>query len=798
MMQRATVLLVILSALGFACGRGDSDVSQAELEHARELVRLGRFEEAVAPLTRLHRADPTDYEISHLYGLALLQTDNAGMAIWPLRTAAQHPGHEVEDGLLLARALSTSAVPMDALRVVDELLERSPNDIALWSLRAKVNQSLRFDEEALSDCEVMLELDENRADAMLCQIDSLTKLGRGGEAESLVLEGLRRLDESKSAAPVMKARFCQKSAELAEALHPVDEAADRWLDCAETHPQAVELVKRAVAFLDANDRADVATQLMKSALTKGGAEFALVEALSLRYEAASQDALAREVLERATRTRGIARAAWIALADFHRRRDEFDMAIAAMEKGLADREELPALLVAQYADDLVQARRFEVAESVIEELPDHPMVPFLRGRMQLLQGDSESALATLAKGLELWPDNPTARFLAGEAALQLGDVDRAIREYRDSLRAGAGFTEAPLRLAKLHEAEGNLSAALIALAHRSKDIPDDIETRRALLRVARRAGRADVAQEQIDALATLPDASAVLAVESARNTASFVGTAAAIDEIRASGADLSDPRNVELLETLVELLVVADEGDEALEIADRARRANPDDPAYWESQASALIASDRSRDEARDALSRAIALEPTRSSALRGLALLSADPVVAIELLDRAQANNSEDQRDAWQAVLRLIESGGDEFEISSRLESILRLDPTHGPAAAGLAERVAKNPDGQERAIELADRAMRFGGGPPAFLLRARLATRTGDLTAARRILRRLDSARPADPTVRLGLAEGYLEAGDERRAAAILRSLQETDDRALANSARDLLAQLERNDEG
>lgn len=782
--------LMLLAFLLVGCDQADS---LPDLENARELIRLGKFEEAVAPLTRLHYEDPADYEICHLYGLALLETNNAGMAVWPLRAAARMRGHELEDGLLLARALSTSAVPMDALEVVDGLLERAPNEIALWSLRAKVNQSLRFDEEALSDCEVMLELDENRADAVLCQIDSLIKLDRPEEAEAIVLEGLRRLEEAESAPAFMKARFCQKSAELAQALHSEEETADRWVECAGKFPRAIDLVKQAVEYLDASGRGERADRLLREAVDAEASEFALVEALAARYEAQGDEASAQAVLEQATSQPGIARTAWIALADFHRRRDRFEPAILAMERSMADQEELPVLLVAQYADDLIQAGRFEAAELTIERLPDHPMVAFLRGRIQLLEGDAEAALATLAEGLELWPDNTTARFLAGEAAYALGDVDRAISEYRDSLRSGAGFTRAPIRLARIHEAEGNLSAALIALAHRSKDIPDDIETRRELLRIARRARRPDVAQEQIAALAKISGTQEIVAVESALNTASFMGIERAIGEIRESGADLDAESNADLLSVYVEFLVDSGAEEEALDSATRAVEANPDDPRFLEILAMALSVSNDARADARGALSRAVELAPERPTALRGLALLTDDPAEAVALFDRAQENNDEDQRDAWQAVSRLDAVRGDEAEIAARLESIVRADPTHASAAAKLSRMMAANPGNMDRAILLADRAMRFGGGPEAFLLRAELAKQVGDTATVRRILGRIDAARPPDPAVQLAVAEGFLDVGDTRRARRLLERLRDSDDPGVATSAADVLERME-----
>ena len=110
MRRLATVLLAML--LGCA-PRMDE-----RIEYARALADDSRFEEMIPLLTTMHYEGPEDPEINHLYGLALLRTQNSGMAVWPLRRAASSPGREVEDGLLLAEALARGSFPFDAIGAI--------------------------------------------------------------------------------------------------------------------------------------------------------------------------------------------------------------------------------------------------------------------------------------------------------------------------------------------------------------------------------------------------------------------------------------------------------------------------------------------------------------------------------------------------------------------------------------------------------------------------------------------------------------------------------------------------------
>src|SRR5262245_15069766 len=103
------------AALAFGIALGCRPDMQERLDEARLLTERGRFDEAVPVLTELDYEDPRDPEVNHLYGLALLRTRNAGMAVWPLRAAARTPGREVEDGLLLAEALARGSEPVGAV-----------------------------------------------------------------------------------------------------------------------------------------------------------------------------------------------------------------------------------------------------------------------------------------------------------------------------------------------------------------------------------------------------------------------------------------------------------------------------------------------------------------------------------------------------------------------------------------------------------------------------------------------------------------------------------------------------------
>jgi tetratricopeptide (TPR) repeat protein len=196
--------------------------------------------------------------------------------------------------------------------------------------------------------------------------------------------------------------------------------------------------------------------------------------------------------------------------------------------------------------------------------------------------------------------------------------------------------------------------------------------------------------------------------------AAQAGAAAGVEELRRAGLDLSAPANGPALQRLVELLVADGKTQEASDAVKAALAAHPDEALFRELRGRALRAAGDA-DGSRGALEGALEIEPNRTSALVELAALSAeqgDPEAAISLYDRATGIEPASAEPAW-AAIQLVAQDGDAAGLERRLEALLVAHPSHAGAAKLLAQRLqGRDP---ERALELARRAVRFGGGPEA-----------------------------------------------------------------------------------
>ena len=206
-----------------------------------------------------------------------------------------------------------------------------------------------------------------------------------------------------------------------------------------------------------------------------------------------------------------------------------------------------------------------------DELEGEVYVELARGRILLAQGKPKEALERLHAGIRLWPNNPGARYFAAIAAEQLGSFDLAVKEYRDSIRAGADASDAGLNLAQLLEAQGDYLGALSALSHyRRGSPPDTVEAVTLAVRLTSKTGKRGHLDDAVARLAKLPGQSGRAVCMRAEAGAFAGGQGAVVARLRASGLDFSEPANIDVLRCLVDSLIKLAATDKALKEVDQA------------------------------------------------------------------------------------------------------------------------------------------------------------------------------------------------------------------------------------
>jgi len=752
-----------------ACG---SD-PEARLEEILSQQEIGEFAATVAPLAELLEASPDDPELNHLYGVALLAVQRPELAIWPLRKAAQEPDRAIEDGLLLSQALLRGGSAADAVQQLLRVRELAPDRVDVIRFLLDARMAAKQNEEALEAAALLLALEPDDPGALVGRLAALLALDRGDEAEQALAAFGEAVEDLPDESP-WHPRFCVGSATFAKEKGEVEAAEAAWELCLARFPGEEIVVSSAIEFFAERSNQARVLEIQRSAHAAKPTHLPFVEALANHLGAAGKTEEAERLLRAAaSRDGGKDPNAWLALAQYHERRDETTKARDALAQGMRLMDEAPATLVAAYVDLLIRAGDYDEAEQLIPQFEPSPVIQnMLRGRLLLARGHPAEALEVLEEGIRLWPDHSVAHWLVGTAAEQLGQFERAVQEYGEALRNDRGNRDAVLSLLRLLEALGLDQEALPTLSrYQQQGNHNDSEILVQTIRFAHRAGARQMVEQAVQRLGALPGNRSVAVAELAAIPAARGGPAAGAEAIRAARLDLTHPRSGPALGPLVEYLVAAGRSAEALEATQAALAAHPEEALFHELRGRALRGAGEP-DAAQEAFQRALEFEPERAPALAQLAALAAeqgDRDTAIALYDRAALADPEDASYAWDAI-ELLSASDDAAELERRLEALLARRATHAAAAELLARRLRERDP--ERAFALALRAVRLRSGPDALDTLGRIQLARGDAESAARSLGASVQLQPDSPSSQYWLGRALAATEDEEGARRALEA--------------------------
>ena len=716
--RRGLVLAVIFLSAWVGC--------TDPLETVRELQAQGRYDDSLEPLRELVSSRPDDPEVHFRYGIALGRTGNPDFAVWSLRKASQDPDWMVRASLELASGAVASMNWANAIEATDRVLELDPDNLRALLHRGEARLGQKSEpEKALVDFDRALELDPDNLSIQILRARALIRSHREEEAAaviaSLQLEGAEgSLDRATLGG------FCAVKAVFAKERGLQDEAEAIFNECLELYPMHGQVLDEAAKFFDARGERDRGTDALRAALEQMPDSLSYRTRLSGRLlsvgDREGAEAILRAGLE--TDDPALRSGVWAALTNYYLSANDFDQAADAYGQSIALVPNPSPIAVLTYADLLGRAGRNERALEVAKQLENDAHRALIEARVYLAEGRPADALARLEDALLAWPNNAGARYYAALAAEQLGDFDRAIEEYRQAIRSDAALTEAGLRLAKLWLAAGFPREALISAGHHFDGHPNDPDGMRFLVRLTGRVSKPERLRglmEQLRRTALWSRAMAAHAVTiSARR-----GPDAAVKRIRATqGVDLTRPYDAELLRSLVNSLIAAERIDEAREAVDAALAATADSADFYEIEGRVLEGEGASAEKILTAYERAVELDSQHFQALEALGRLAEereDVDAALGYYDRSTDAHSESPSAAVRAA-ELAAAASRTEEAEERWEEFLREYPWEANAAMALIELRLDREAELDRTLELAQRAVRFRGGPAAQSLLARV----------------------------------------------------------------------------
>jgi tetratricopeptide (TPR) repeat protein len=725
------ILFVWLSA----CGPSDP------LAEPRQRQAEGDFASTLEPLRELVDLQPDSAEVYYLYGQALAATGQTSLAEWPLRKAMEDPQWLVPAGLRLAVGALETGNFQSAIDVTTRLLEATPDNVQVLLLRANAYSHSRLHPElALADVDRVLELDPDATDALQPRIVALIELDRIDDAKKAIEDLGARIDATELG-PGARGWHCATTALFVSEGGNVELARKQWEECLERFADQPNVLENAIQFYDEQGELERSIELLRGALAKSPTSrgYRMAAAERLRLVGRREEALA--LLEEGTTAESpqLAAVAWTDLAAFHSADGDTEAEAKAARRALELARSVgrphPELLLV-YADAVLRAGDLEEALAIADEIEVPAYRRLLQGRVAQARDRPAEAIEHYEETFRVWPDNAFARYYAALAYEALGDFERAVDAYRYSIRIAPGLTDARLRVARLLAAQGGLREAFGLLNLRRRDQPPTLEGELLSLRLAARLGDTQELQNLLGRFRRgLPEQLGLAAAHAAEGLSGRLGPAAALRALRGyEGLDLRDPRHADALRAVVLFSRPVGQLDAARADVRAALARHPEAAAFHEIEGLLLELEGRaSAGEIRAAYERALAIDPEQPHALAGRArlALSADPAGALadfERVARSQTADATLRADAMKGAAEALLALDRAEEAEARLRALLHDYPYDARAAAKLAEIELRRGSPSDRTLELAKRAVHFGGGAPALELLARVHQQRGE----------------------------------------------------------------------
>jgi len=796
--RRSVAISIAILFVGSALGCQES--IDARLDKAFELQESGQLELSILAIQEILQDDPDHEQANFLLGTSLVQSDRRTRAIPHLKLAASSDLYAIPAGLLLASTQYRIKAYEDAIASCQDILEiDSTNLTAIYTLGLSYLGSGQPD-EALTQAIRILDVKPDAQNAIILQGGALVALDRAEEAESIWLDLRERTEVAAN--PNDAARACAELGLFYQSQRNYARAEEIYTECLDEYPTHAYLQDSASDFYVRRSRPEQAIAVHRHAVDSSPEDFQVWSRLaSTLYRHADPTTTHKTYLEIVERFDSPE--AWRLIADFYQKTRHTTAARKAIEEALIRSEQPPQAFLYSLAELLVEEGNLKRAQKLGQRLKKPSHRHLLAGAINLAKGDPLRALVHIDAGLQIWPNNPNARYRAGKASLQLHHHTRAIAAFGAAIRVGDGTTDAALRLAEIHFADGNFLPARGFAKHQIARRPYlDPSPYHIAIRSALRLNRVDDAKEILNSLRVIdPDGLAIIA-ETIAIKRFESGAESSSEFVAQSGLDLTDPKNEPILRAYSDDLNALGRTDEALPLVDQAiaRNHSQDDPAQSGPALHDLRARVMSQlgriDEATVSTKLALGLDPTYAPALETRAFLAIEAgelPTALSALDAASAAEPMESKYLYSGA-SIAQELGDDDGAQFRLEQALARRPNHAMAANDLAWALASKREDLDYALELAQLAVRRTGSPRTLITLGWVHHRRGSYEAAIENYRLALESDATLPAARYRLALTLAQSGNSDEAKKVLTELIRGPEFLELEAARIELARLQK----
>ena len=402
----------------------------------------------------------------------------------------------------------------------------------------------------------------------------------------------------------------------------------------------------------------------------------------------------------------------IALADYYIQLNRLDDARAVLTPLVGEGS---ARIVTTAETRLAQIeyaeKRSSAAHAMLDKVlarnPNNSSVLQIKAQWLIAEGKTEEAFQRATKAVAADSQSATAHFLLGTLQAARRDPAGATQSFTEVLRLNPNATAAQLELSRLNLARGDSANAVQFAEEVLTSAPASAQARFALVRALLARRDTDRAQIEIGTLVKqYPDAAPVHALNGSLRLlkADAAGARAAYER-----ALTLDPTSMEALRGITGLDLAQKRMAAAQARVDARLAAQPDRPELLV-LAARLSLANRDFAKTEQTLRRVIQLDPSNTQGFR----LLAQTYFAQRRLDAAQTEfegmirrNPKDLSAHTMAAI-ILSAQNKNSEAMARYEEALRIDPNAAIPANNLAYLYANSGENLDRALSLAQAAVR------------------------------------------------------------------------------------------
>jgi tetratricopeptide (TPR) repeat protein len=781
----ACAVLAVLGAAG--CG-DDASRLQGHLERGDQYLEQEQYPEAILEFKNVLQIDPNQAKAHYGLARAYLGSKQAQKAYWELQETVRLDPEHLDARLEYAQFLlfGKQEELEQAIQQSDEVLAKKPDMLPALLLKGRALQTLERWDEARAVYEQAMQTAPTEAGPILLLANLHRSRGEQERAEEL----FRKLAEVKPGFPSYAALagfLAADSARDAETEKLYREALERAEE--KEKPAAYAALAN---FFFARERWDDSENILKEGIAALDDDLELVYTLARFYHARGDTQRADEMIQQASQAKPDDPKPFLVLSAYRGRHGDLEGALAAAEDALkAAPDDLAARLrraellvdIGYRSQDKVKIAEGRAAVTkVLAGDAANPEALFVQSKIELAEGNPESAVTSLRRAIEKRPDWPQAHLLLGSALFLRKDLHGARAALARALELDAGLVEAAKVLFRVHAALGDDDLALeVGRKVLAAETPgsEDVKLRILLAQSLARQRRLDEAARE---LAGIPEAKRDAEAWYALGRVELLRGKPDAGYAHLLRAQQVDGTRYEVLRALLDLDLKQGRLADSAQRIGGALKIHPDDPKLVQLDGEvALYSGDQVTAEAR--FKRAIDLDPNDVAGYEKLArymMVTGRPDEVVKTYEAALEKNP-DKATLHLTLGSLFELQGHVDKAMARYEDAVRLDPNLAVAKNNLAYLIAETGGSLDRALDLAQEAKELlPDNPNAADTLGWVLYKKRSHDAAigylREAVRNMEPDDPQLPIVRQHLALAYEASGD-------LKSARESVDQALAD---------------